>query len=975
MLYPDGGKTTYCYTDIGGSTCSKTAPPFQTVTTTAKTSSVNKTVTTSYDVLGRVTQSLLNSDPDGPTHMGLTVYDGLGRPYKVYNPTRCSTPTTNCGELTWGFTTYNYDALSRSTSTVEQDGSTLSYQYTANTTNCTTTTDEASISRQICSDALGRLTHVTEDPTGFGYVTNYTYDALNNLTSVVQNGSRQRTLSYDSLSRLTQAVNPESGTVTYSYDANGDLTSKTSPAPNQQGTSTVTISYCYDALNRMTAKAYTYSPNTPPTCSGTPPTFPSPAAVFVYDQPPSNGLNTVTNPMGRLVAATTTGSFPTGTYYSYDPVGRVTVVGQCVYINNCSTPTQSLWGSTSTYDLIGNLTSYTDGSGDVLTQTIDNAGRPTTLSSSWKDSTHPPILLEADPNQGFWPSGALAKAGLGNGLSEAIGYNNRLQACRIGLATTPYLYTSCSQSLSSTNVQDYSTYYMAGVDNGNLNGWAGNGQQNFSRSYGYDTLNRLFSYNDSVTTQACKQMQWTIDAWGNMTQQQTIAGSCNQLDQPVNAKNQFANGSYDAAGNLLGDGVNNYSYDAENRIQYVNAGGTATYVYDANGKRVAKGTPSGNTYYIYGSDDQVVAERNTQNGWVQTYIYFGGNLIGLYNGSDTRFILADHLGSSRIVTLSSGTVYDSLDYLPFGTQIAGNSGTTHKFTSQERDSESNLDNFGARYFSSSLGRFMRPDPGNVGADPRDPQSWNAYAYTGNNPLSRTDSSGLDYSVCLNDGQGGQTCTYVPDDKSFQNALVNPGAGIYTSGDNNSGTIYASDANGNLVEAGTYQHFFGPGEVAGDSMEHDFGTDLGIAGLFAGFFEGSLIGRTTAATSGVWSLGNFARGNVIEQMLGGNLPRTFPVIDAFENGVATSIKSIDLTAVTYQAPDALARKLTGYVDKLAEFQGAAYGEETVNAASITSKVLKIAVPEGGANAAQQAVINRVTAQAAQQGVKVIVVQVR
>jgi len=52
--------------------------------------------------------------------------------------------------------------------------------------------------------------------------------------------------------------------------------------------------------------------------------------------------------------------------------------------------------------------------------------------------------------------------------------------------------------------------------------------------------------------------------------------------------------------------------------------------------------------------------------------------------------------------------YDNLDYLLFGEQIAGASGTTHKFTGKERDSESGLDNFDARYSSSSTGRFCRP---------------------------------------------------------------------------------------------------------------------------------------------------------------------------------------------------------------------------------------------------------------------------
>ena len=96
-----------------------------------------------------------------------------------------------------------------------------------------------------------------------------------------------------------------------------------------------------------------------------------------------------------------------------------------------------------------------------------------------------------------------------------------------------------------------------------------------------------------------------------------------------------------------------------------------------------------------------------------------------YKNSTTYFIHKDHLGSTRVMTAMDDSVYDSMDYMPYGEQIAGDTGTTHKFTGKERDSESILDNFGARYFSSSLGRFASPDPNNAGAIPESPQNWNA----------------------------------------------------------------------------------------------------------------------------------------------------------------------------------------------------------------------------------------------------------
>jgi len=65
-----------------------------------------------------------------------------------------------------------------------------------------------------------------------------------------------------------------------------------------------------------------------------------------------------------------------------------------------------------------------------------------------------------------------------------------------------------------------------------------------------------------------------------------------------------------------------------------------------------------------------------------------------------------------------------------------------RFTGKERDSESGLDYFGARYFGSALGRFTSPDPLLNSGRPDDPQTWNRYAYTLNNPLRYTDPNGL-----------------------------------------------------------------------------------------------------------------------------------------------------------------------------------------------------------------------------------------
>ncbi len=73
-------------------------------------------------------------------------------------------------------------------------------------------------------------------------------------------------------------------------------------------------------------------------------------------------------------------------------------------------------------------------------------------------------------------------------------------------------------------------------------------------------------------------------------------------------------------------------------------------------------------------------------------------------------------------------------------------------TSKERDNETGLDYFLARYYSSTQGRFTSVDPEGAGARESDPQSWNGYAYAGGNPVLFTDPDGREYVVCDPDGK-------------------------------------------------------------------------------------------------------------------------------------------------------------------------------------------------------------------------------
>jgi RHS repeat-associated protein len=139
-------------------------------------------------------------------------------------------------------------------------------------------------------------------------------------------------------------------------------------------------------------------------------------------------------------------------------------------------------------------------------------------------------------------------------------------------------------------------------------------------------------------------------------------------------------------------------------------------------------------------------------------VFFGGQRIAKRDASnDVDYYFSDHLGSSRVVTNATGAVLDDSDFYPFGRErsVTGpTSGNNYKFTGKERDSESGLDNFGKRYDSSSLGRFMSPDPFipfNLKKDKfqewiSNPQHWNKYAYALNNPLLYVDPSGMTETI-------------------------------------------------------------------------------------------------------------------------------------------------------------------------------------------------------------------------------------
>jgi RHS repeat-associated protein len=224
--------------------------------------------------------------------------------------------------------------------------------------------------------------------------------------------------------------------------------------------------------------------------------------------------------------------------------------------------------------------------------------------------------------------------------------------------------------------------------------------------------------------------------------------------------NRLSGFSYDAAGNMTTyPGYGSYTYDAENRMVTANG---VTYTYDGDGRRVMKSTGK---LYWYGAGGEVLLEGDPAQTYVyDEHIYFNGQRIARRSqtsqtNSSVYYFFSDHLGSSRIVTDSAGTVVEDSDFYPFGGErvVLDGLNNNYKFTGHERDGESGLDYFIARHYAFTLGRFLQPDPGPFVL--RNAQSLNRYSYALNNPLRFVDPSG-EYATYAVDEENKTITIYV-----------------------------------------------------------------------------------------------------------------------------------------------------------------------------------------------------------------------
>ncbi|MGY6652951.1 SpvB/TcaC N-terminal domain-containing protein [Amycolatopsis sp. TRM77291] len=753
------------------------------------------------DGLKRVLQtkkdaSVANNPGDTPdqvmTVSGRTKVDFAGRVVEQYHPVTepkgDGNTTFNAAFDTVAPTRTSFDVLDRPVKTVAPDAVTTDMAYgfgpdRAGVTRFETiATDGNGKQKRNYADLREKTTAVKEfNPAGGQPViwTSYGYDALGQITTVVDDKNNTTRSEYDTLGRRTVLDSPDAGRTETRFDLAGNPTAKITAGGKQ-------IEYDYDH-SRITAVRY--------------PTFPANNVTYTYGASgaPDNGAGRITEI--RDAAGTLT--------RGYGPLGETTRETRTIKIAG-----QADRGYTTgwRFDAFNRVLQMTYPDGELLRYDYDTGGQVTRATGT-KNGTDYVYLGRLDYDK--FGQKVLQQAG--NGVRTTYTYD---QADR-------RLATLKSKTPGATEFQNLGYTY----DNvGNITQLTNSTPQNptiggpSSQTFGYDDLYQLTSASGQYTTKSNQQDKYTLalsyDSIHNTTgktQHHEITGTTTQAAAlnrgsspvspvgggggspaslgplstgPIEAagsydyKYDYGSGkphapskvgpithAYDTSGNLT-DTVNTasdgkrrqYVWDEENRLACNQDTTTATvpqtpggcqdatvaYTYDAAGERVIK---QGDSLSLY--PNRGYSERN---GTGFKHIFIGDSrlttkTVAAGDPEDTQsYFHADHLGSSGYVTDRQGNVTEHLEYMPFGEtwveEQAGQSDTPYKFTGKELDEETGLYYHGARYYNPRTQLWASADPAlpeyldsDVAGGITNPRNLATHTYVHNNPVILTDPTG------------------------------------------------------------------------------------------------------------------------------------------------------------------------------------------------------------------------------------------
>ena len=580
--------------------------------------------------------------------------------------------------------------------------------------------DYPTYSSNLHYDVMGRVVKeidVLDETTS--HSRSYVYDEAGNLISSTDEDGNPTRFEYDALNRLVKTVDSLGYEIKRKYDNRGNLIEIQDP---NQG---ITF-YEYDKNNRQVKVIRPMLQET----------------AFEYDA--SGNRTVIYDTKGQKIA------------YEYNAINRLTTVryytagdhGNAVKTVNF------------TYDELGNITSYSDGTTSTIYE-YDDLQRKLSESVDYG-------LFTSDTAYTYYANGLKKTFSGPDGaaLNYTYDQNNRISGIAIpgqgqitynsyqwnsptrttlpGGSTTDYSYDPLMQIESivagdpgknSLLKRDY-TYSAAG----NI---SAKNTEHGNYTYQYDKLQRLTAAVNPLGADEA----YSYDAVGNRLTAAGVPG-----DWSYNANNELLGYdnvalAYDDNGNTTrkthGVQETNYIYDVEDRLVRVeDEVGTAIaeYYYDPFGRRLWKEVDGTRTYFVY-SDEGLIGEYDESGNEVRGYGYapdsrWSTDPLFYKQQGQYYWYQNDHLGTPQKIIETSGRVVWSAVYDSFGNvqietaEIVNNL----RFAGQYHDAETGLYYNLNRYYDPTTGRYLRTDPYGEGL--------NLYAYVFSNPVNLIDPLGL-----------------------------------------------------------------------------------------------------------------------------------------------------------------------------------------------------------------------------------------
>lgn len=664
------------------------------------------------DPVGRISryaynlQNLLTSSTNPAGETTTFNYDGAG------NVTLMSTPDQNVMLM-------QHDSRNKLSAVTDQKGLFQTMSYDPNG-NMLTETNSNGKTRIYQYDALDRLISTTD---GGGQTTQFLYDANSNLIQRTDPNGNITLYTFDALNRNTVVTDAIAGTTTYAYDGNSNLISLTDSEGNQ-------TTYAFNSLEYLVSE-----------------TFPDNSTVtYVRD-----AIGNITSRTDRNGAVTS---------YSYDNLGRLT--GRDYPGNN---------DDAFTYDAVGRIVSATNANATV-SFVYDQANRILVETSNGV-STQFSYDIPNRTRTIQYPSGRqvvesmdvrenLSQLSDGTGILAQYNYDpgDRLLSQTHGNGTaTTYTYDARErvQQIKHDPVGFVDLQY--GYDGySNRLYTRKNHRPTHSEQYSFDALHRVsnFKVGNMVGVNIpapASQTQLTYDGNANRVSKNTNGVLTNYVSNSISAYTSIVENAvpqtptYNGNGNLTQFDGNTYQYDTDHRIVGLSGSTSATYTFDALGRRISK-TVAGNTTRFYYDGPRVIEERNGSNQVEATYVWgrWIDDLISMDRNGNRYYFHKDDIGSVHAVTDTSGAVVERYAYDLYGSPtvysptytVLGASaiGNPYLFAGRRWDAELGMYFNRARNYHPGLGRFAQPDPlGYV-------DTMNPYEYVRSRPTNLVDPLGF-----------------------------------------------------------------------------------------------------------------------------------------------------------------------------------------------------------------------------------------